>query len=309
MPMMADQLLFLLTVWFTMAPFVAVNAQRLSANASVLPAGWSGTPQCIADTFPDEPIFLQLLFGPNFTDPVHLTIESCVEFCDAQGSRLAGLKGTECRCGNLLNGFESFESDPGECNVVGFDTACPGNTAEACGLAIGSPPLVNIFQNFASQFECSDTIWPGGAPLTPSGSWRFSYFYTDSYSARALPHSAVTTPAPLPRGNLTVQACISACESQGFTIAGVEFGAECFCGNAIASTSHPITNCSLLPVPNFSGSATSGALIPCTGDPDNFCGGPDIISIFTLPGTGLVPVLPFDAALDDFCPGNCIGHT
>ena len=83
--------------------------------ASVLPPGWSDYPTfaCIAwvldlfhpacpnigfrdcvftDSFPGE-----MLFGPNFTDPVHLTIESCVSFCDQQGSRMAGLKGTECR--------------------------------------------------------------------------------------------------------------------------------------------------------------------------------------------------------------------
>ena len=39
----------------------------------------------------------ELLFGPNFTDPVGLTIESCVAFCNQQGFRMAGLKVTECR--------------------------------------------------------------------------------------------------------------------------------------------------------------------------------------------------------------------
>lgn len=45
----------------------------------------------------DLSISQEFLFGPAFSDSVHMTIELCVEFCDAQGSRMAGLKGGECR--------------------------------------------------------------------------------------------------------------------------------------------------------------------------------------------------------------------
>ncbi|KAF8886436.1 hypothetical protein CPB84DRAFT_1787584 [Gymnopilus junonius] len=306
---MFHRLLFFLSICSIATFFRTISAQqfpRLSANTSVLPPGWSGTPQCLAIS-----LFSQLLFGPNFTDPTHLTIESCVQFCNAQGTRLAGLKGTECRCGNLYNAFESFESDPGECTIPGFGVACPGNPAEACGLAEGTPPLVNVFMNPASQFQCSDPIWPGGAPLTPSGSWRFSYFYNDSVSTTALPNRVLHSPG-LPQVNLTVHACVTACESAGkfaYTLLLTPTPATTVCGNALQSNTHPITNCSLLPVPNFTGGATQGALIPCTGDSNEFCGGTNVISIFTLPGTGLVPVVPFDSALDDFCTENCVGHT
>lgn len=36
------------------------------------------------------------LLGPSFADPVSLTIESCVAFCDLQSQRLAGLEGDQC---------------------------------------------------------------------------------------------------------------------------------------------------------------------------------------------------------------------
>ena len=49
--------------------------------------------------------------------------------------------------------------------------------------------------------------------------------------------------------------------------------------------------------------------MPCTGNSEEFCGGPDLIAIYTLPGTGLVPMISFDPALDDFCGFECVGHT
>lgn len=47
--------------------------------------------------FNDEPLEEEFLLGPAFTDSIHMDIELCVEFCDAQGWRMAGLKGSECR--------------------------------------------------------------------------------------------------------------------------------------------------------------------------------------------------------------------
>ncbi|PPQ69997.1 LOW QUALITY PROTEIN: hypothetical protein CVT26_013285 [Gymnopilus dilepis] len=144
---------------------------------------------------------------------------------------------------------------------------------------------------------------------------------SDSFSARALPHSAGSFPGASPAGNLTVQASLSACGTQGFSIfrmnsntryqcfmiAGVEFGAECFCGNELASTSHPIINCSLIPVPNFSGEASGGALMPCTGDAETTS--VEDLTSFPYSRTGLVPIIPFNESLDNYCDSNCIGHT
>ena len=138
----------------------------------------------------------QILFGPSFTDPVGLTIESCVAFCNAQGSDLLASRAMNAvsslthieqfgtlhlyvECSNIYNPWTCFESDPGECSFAGFADSCPGNPVESCGLQNGSPPLFNLFLNSDSQFNCSFPVWPGGAALTPGGGsqWRFSYFY------------------------------------------------------------------------------------------------------------------------------------
>ena len=173
------------------------------------------------------------------------------------------------------------------------------------------------------------------------------HLLSDSRSARAMPRNAVNLPVPLPRGSLTVGACVTACGNAGQFLTllicisfplmskmqatpllglsmqtsvvrafacGVwpfDYSPNCStdCGHVIESNSQPITgaDCSLVPNIVFDPSQ-KGALMPCKGNPNEFCGGPDIIAIYTLPGTGLVPILPFDPMFDGFC-GDCLGHT
>ena len=77
------------------------------------------------------------------------------------------------------------------------------------------------------------------------------------------------------------------------------------CGDVLESNSQPITDCSLLPL-----EGDAGTLMPCKGNAEEFCGGPDIIAIYTLPGTGLVPMIPFNPVYDSWCTtGDCVGST
>ena len=82
------------------------------------------------------------------------------------------------------------------------------------------------------------------------------------------------------------------------------------CGNTIENNAHPLTNCDVLPTIFDVNPNSKSTLMPCSGNKNEFCGGPNIISIYTLPGTGLVPLIPFDPELDNFCSGvDCVGHT
>jgi len=42
-----------------------------------------------------------------------------------------------------------------------------------------------------------------------------TYIFSDTVGARALPHNAVDLHPGLPRGNLTVAACVTACQASG----------------------------------------------------------------------------------------------
>ncbi|KJA24416.1 hypothetical protein HYPSUDRAFT_65638 [Hypholoma sublateritium FD-334 SS-4] len=241
--------------------------------------------------------------------PVGLTIESCVAFCNEQSQRLAGLEGDQCKCANIYRpDGGGFESDPGECHLPDFDVPCPGNAEESCGLPNGTPSLISLYLKTGTPIDCSDLVWPGGSAMT-AGKWRFSYFYNDSTTARALSVNAATLAAPVTAGSMSSAACTTACGNAGYTLAGVEFGDECFCGNALENNAHTITDCALLNQP-FNPNPARVSLTVCTGNPQEICGGPGVISIFTLPGTGLIPLLPFVPSLDNFCAGeNCMTET
>ncbi|KAF5317559.1 hypothetical protein D9619_013169 [Psilocybe cf. subviscida] len=266
---------------------------------------------CSDCTFTDEPIDREFLFGPAFSDWTHMTIEACVSFCDTQGSRLAGLKGGQCRCANIFNPSSCFESDFGECEIPAIvGLGCPGNRRESCGTANGTPPLFNIFfKQSLTQFACSDPLWPGGAPLTAIGSWRFSYFYNDSSTTHALSHNAAELPSPPPTSSLTTVACVTTCNNAGANPLNRQFIAQVWfykvCGNSIVNGAIPVKDC-----PKVQPFGAGSSLAPCSGNNLEFCGGTDIVSIYTLSGTGLVPMISFDSGLDDFCSSaDCVGHT
>ncbi|KIJ40733.1 hypothetical protein M422DRAFT_68498 [Sphaerobolus stellatus SS14] len=285
------------------------NFPPLSANQSVLPPGWSGSPECFAQCGFDSGTS-SFLLGASFTDPVGMTIESCVEFCDQEGYIMAGLFGAECHCANIFNPDTCFESDFGFCTIGGpaedgGAQPCPGDSRESCGNGspVATPQLLNIFFK-----DFCRALWQGGAQFT-SGPWRLIYFYkygfpmsefsdliliSDTVGARALQHNAVDLHPGLPRGNLTIEACVNACNASGFKLAGVEFADECYCGNELLHNSQPISSCAPI--------APNANAMPCKGDPDNFCGGPGLLYLYSLPETGLTPLIPFDSIFDGYCP-------
>jgi hypothetical protein len=59
------------------------------------------------------------------------------------------------------------------------------------------------------------------------------------------------------------------------------------CGNELENFSRPILGCE----------PDEGAM-PCKGNSGEYCGGPDLLYVYTLPGTDLVPLIPFDSEYD-----------
>jgi hypothetical protein len=97
--------------------------------------------------------------------------------------------------------------------------ACSGNTTEVCG---GS--------NRISIYGSGGTPLPG--PFTNPGppGWSSVGCYSDNAASRTLTNLGV-----VPGGGaaMTVSLCTTACA--GYALAGVEYGAECYCGNAVGS--------------------------------------------------------------------------
>ncbi|EDQ99397.1 uncharacterized protein LACBIDRAFT_335035 [Laccaria bicolor S238N-H82] len=83
--------------------------------------------------------------------------------------------------------------------------------------------------------------------------------------------------------SMTVQRCLDACLAQDFALAGLEYGSECWCGNADMYGRHRITP------------ASSACNFPCAGNPVQICGGANGLNIYDRSGKGLTvgPPSPF----------------
>ncbi|KAJ7498560.1 WSC domain-containing protein [Mycena latifolia] len=74
---------------------------------------------------------------------------------------------------------------------------------------------------------------------------------------------------------MTVESCLAFCTSGGFNFAGVEFGSECYCDQALqdpATLSSP-GNCNM----------------PCSGNSTELCGAGNFVDVYW---NGLLPVVP-----------------
>ena len=71
-------------------------------------------------------------------------------------------------------------------------------------------------------------------------------------------------------GKVSDTNCVTYCASKGWTVAGTEYGGQCFCGNSlVAATPLDEASCNL----------------PCEGDASQTCGGDWALSLYTQDGT------------------------
>ena len=67
---------------------------------------------------------------------------------------------------------------------------------------------------------------------------------------------------------MTVENCITLCGSKGFSIAGLEYASQCFCGNTLPARASP--------TPGFIG----GCNMPCAGNSNELCGAGSRLSLY-----------------------------
>ncbi|KAK4968757.1 hypothetical protein LTR66_011766, partial [Elasticomyces elasticus] len=99
---------------------------------------------------------------------------------------------------------------------------------------------------------------------------------TEPSSGRALSAASVSN------DSMTVDTCMSYCGSAGYALAGLEYGRECYCGNALASGS------TTLPASDTS------CNMACAGNKTQTCGGPSRLSLYnaTRPANQVRHVVP-----------------
>ncbi|KAK2773429.1 copper radical oxidase [Colletotrichum kahawae] len=170
-----------------------------------------------------------------------MTEEMCVTFCQGQGYPVAGAEySSECWCDYKVPAERRPET---ECNMP-----CNGDATEYCGAG----NRLNVFSN------------GGTSPVVNSGppGWTSLGCYTDS-GTRTLSYRAGVSGGD---SSMSVLQCTTACTIAGFVYAGVEYGTECWCDNAIrgGASSAPEDDCNML----------------CGGNNSELCGGPNRINLY-----------------------------
>jgi len=95
-------------------------------------------------------------------------------------------------------------------------------------------------------------------PPSTYGAWTSIGCWGDNTTARTLHHGVGSS------ASNTVETCLDTCAAGGFALGGVEYGSECYCGNAI------LYNYGLSPECNYA----------CSGNSEEICGGSGTINIY-----------------------------
>lgn len=207
-----------------------------------------------------------------------MTTEKCTAACFNGGFRLAGTEYSgECFCGNaILNG--GAPAPTADCNMP-----CAGAPTQFCG----GPARLNVYNYTGTALPAI----PGGggvgggnpAPATGlAAPWTYGGCWIDNAHGRAMPVGKGGAPAQ------TVQTCIAQCTADGYTLAGIEYANECFCGNTLVNGAviAPDAQCNMA----------------CSGNATQACGGPNRLSVYT--STGNVTALPVPAPQTTNLPGQ-----
>lgn len=125
--------------------------------------------------------------------------------------------------------------------------ACTGNRLQICG---GSNRL-SVYQ---------DTEYTPTTILPSVGNFDFVACMTEGKTERALSGYSFTD------ASMTVPMCVGACDGYGYSLAGVEYATECYCGYSLSNQSSPAPK--------------AECDMKCAGNIKTFCGGSNRLLLY-----------------------------
>lgn len=114
---------------------------------------------------------------------------------------------SECYCGS--------EAPTNSAPAAEYNMAFAGNPAETCGFGM----RLNVYKPATAS---------PATPPAPIGEFEYKGCYSDNVPQRVL---AGTTVA---RADMTLENCAVTCAAGGYSVFGVEYSSECYCGTTIA---------------------------------------------------------------------------
>ncbi|KAJ3755049.1 WSC domain-containing protein [Lentinula raphanica] len=183
-----------------------------------------------------------------------MTLETCVAFCNSVDFIFAGVEFANeilnfQDCDSTIQ-IPSVPSDLADC-----DLACSGNSSELCG---GSDNIL-IYTNGQ----------PAPVIIQDVGEWTYAGCFTDSVAMRTL-SIGIDVPA-----GVVAASCTAACQTENFSVAGLENGQECWCGNALGNSSIHVGDDDCRNV--------------CISDHSEYCGAPDRLAVYDFTMSGSPP--------------------
>ncbi|KAF9265003.1 WSC-domain-containing protein [Marasmius fiardii PR-910] len=220
-----------------------------------------------------------LTHGMNMATPT--TIEECTSVCFNAGYKFAGTEFSgECYCDTAI-ASPGAQTPLTDCNMP-----CAGNSSQFCG----GPNRLNLYNYTGTDLPPVTGGGGGGGggtvtvpPVTTGlpAPWKYGGCWVDNA------HGRIFETEIGPSQTNSIQSCIAACAAKNLTIAGTEFGTECYCGNRLV-------NGAVL-------GDESTCNMGCAGNTSQACGGANRLSVYS---AGNITALPVAVAKNTSLPGN-----
>lgn len=226
------------------------------------PAGWGGI-GCYTDAGARTLTYTAATAGGQGA----LTVALCTTACSAANYIYAGVEYSgECFCGNAF----SNGGGPAPDGLTGCNMLCNGNKTEYCGgpnrldtYKLGAAPTTPVAPPPATTpapppSSTSAVVTTRGLPT----GWAYKACYVDNANGRILAYQVNPDNAAL-----TIEICVNKCIGLGYSVAGMEYSTQCFCGNAIIQGGVPAN-------------ADTECNMACGGDATEKCGAGNRMSIY-----------------------------
>ena len=196
--------------------------------------------------------------------------------------------GAECYCGNnVMNG-----NGPAPNGETGCNMPCQANGLETCGgsnrlslwaWSTWSPPSTTTSSVSVSSASVSALPKP-----TIPANWTYAGCYYDNYAG----YGRVMKNEQPDDQEMTQASCISTCDTMGYSVAGMEYGVQCFCDDFIrnGAPQAPDTDCNMA----------------CSGDSTAMCGAGDRLTVWSNTNLTVLPVPSIPHAPENWTYVGCV---
>ncbi|WRT64450.1 uncharacterized protein IL334_001382 [Kwoniella shivajii] len=155
----------------------------------------------------------------------------------------------------------SAASSASVASVVSASSASAASASSASVASASSASAASVSASSASAAAAASSASAFAAQATAiTSGWQSAVCIAEGKGGRALVDNSIF-------GGMTWKTCTDFCDRKGFTIAGVEYGRECYCGNVLS-------NGASLNI------ASSSCSMPCDGNNNANCGGYNALKLF-----------------------------